>query len=189
MSEEDQFQISKKRKFIADGVFRAEIHQFFTRALVGAGYSGLTVKQVGKKLQIRVKVVNKIAALGPNGQRGNEFEALIQKRFGFPDNHIQIIFELNRNKAISAAAQVEYLKAKLIQKAPVRSAAMFIIRSVMRNNDVKGCEVIISGKLRQQRAKVMKYKGGYLISTGEPKRNYIDHAIRYIGFPQGIMGL
>ena len=35
----------------------------------------------------------------------------------------------------------------------------------------------------------MKYKGGYLISTGEPKRNYIDHAIRYICFPQGVMGL
>lgn len=29
----------------------------------------------------------------------------------------------------------------------------------------------------------MKYKGGYLISTGEPKNNYIDHAIRYVEFP------
>jgi len=66
MSEED-FQISKKRKFVADGVFKAEIHQFFSRSLVGAGYSGITVKQVSKKLQIRVKVVNKVAALGPNG--------------------------------------------------------------------------------------------------------------------------
>lgn len=35
----------------------------------------------------------------------------------------------------------------------------------------------------------MKYKGGYLISTGEPKNNYIDHAIRNILFPQGVMGL
>lgn len=59
----------------------------------------------------------------------------------------------------------------------------------MKVKDVKGCEVIISGKLRQQRAKVMKYKGGYLISTGQPKLDYIDHAIRYISFPQGIIGL
>lgn len=77
-----------------------------------------------------------------------------------------------------------------MQKAPVRSAAMYIIRTVMRGDkDVKGCEVIISGKLRQQRAKVMKYKGGYLISTGKPKDHYIDHAIRYISFPQGVIGL
>eukprot|EP00178_Gracilaria_changii_P013987 TRINITY_DN39688_c0_g1_i1.p1 TRINITY_DN39688_c0_g1~~TRINITY_DN39688_c0_g1_i1.p1 ORF type:complete len:109 (-),score=17.63 TRINITY_DN39688_c0_g1_i1:47-373(-) len=66
---------------------------------------------------------------------------------------------------------------------------MFIIRNVMKVKDVKGCEVIISGKLRQQRAKVMKYKGGYLISTGQPKNDYIDHAIRYISFPQGVIGL
>lgn len=35
----------------------------------------------------------------------------------------------------------------------------------------------------------MKYKGGYLISTGQPKNDYIDHAIRYISFPQGVIGL
>ena len=29
----------------------------------------------------------------------------------------------------------------------------------------------------------MKYKGGYLISTGNPKLDYIDHAIRCISFP------
>lgn len=50
MSAEEQQLISKKRKFVADGVFKAEIHQFFSRALVGAGYSGLTVKQTNKKL-------------------------------------------------------------------------------------------------------------------------------------------
>jgi len=36
-----------------------------------------------------------------------------------------------------------------MQKAPVRSAAQYIIRGVLRVDGVKGCEVIISGKLRQ----------------------------------------
>ncbi len=175
--------INKKKKFVADGVFKAEVHEFFTRALVGSGYSGLTIKNTVKRIIITVRVVNKKVALGANGVRGNEFEALIEKRFGFRAGHVSINFENIRNKSISAAAQVELLKAKLMQKAPVRSAAQFIIRSVLRIKDVKGCEVIISGKLRQQRAKVMKYKGGYLISTGQPKNDYIDHAIRYISFP------
>lgn len=38
-------EISKKRAFVADGVFKAEIHQFFARALVGSGYSGLVIKK------------------------------------------------------------------------------------------------------------------------------------------------
>ena len=52
-------QINKKKKFVADGVFRAEIHEFFERALVGAGYSGLSVKNTVKRIIITIKVVNK----------------------------------------------------------------------------------------------------------------------------------
>merc|ERR1712150_407386 len=52
-----------------------------------------------------------------------------------------------------------------------------------------GCEVIVSGKMRVQRAKVMKYKGGYLISTGNPKDEFIDTAIRHVFFKQGIIGV
>ncbi|KAF3828403.1 hypothetical protein GH733_001900 [Mirounga leonina] len=36
-------QISKKRKFVADGVFRAELNEFFTRELAEDGYSGAEV--------------------------------------------------------------------------------------------------------------------------------------------------
>ena len=46
-----------------------------------------------------------------------------------------------------------------------------------------------SGKLRQQRAKSMKFKDGYLIHTGEPKRIFIDSAVRHIELRQGIMGV
>ncbi|KAG6733314.1 hypothetical protein I3843_01G211700 [Carya illinoinensis] len=44
----------------------------------------------------------------------------------------------------------------------------------------KGCEVIISGKLRAQRAKSMKFKDGYMISSGQPVKEYIDSAVRHV---------
>merc|ERR1711957_607394 len=59
----------------------------------------------------------------------------------------------------------------------------------MGENGAKGCEVIISGKLRAQRAKAMKFKDGYLISTGEPKRHYIDEAVRHVAMRQGMIGI
>merc|ERR1712066_566661 len=71
----------------------------------------------------------------------------------------------------------------------VRSAALSIINTVMKFGDATGCEVIISGKMRVQRAKVMKYKSGYLISTGQPKLDYIDTAVRHCFFKQGIIGV
>merc|ERR1711957_263981 len=56
-------------------------------------------------------------------------------------------------------------------------------------NGAKGCEGIVSGKLRAQRAKAMKFKDGYLISTGEPKRHYIDEAVRHVAMRQGMIGI
>lgn len=181
--------ISKKKKFIADGVFKSEVHEFFSRAITAAGYAGLSIKNVAKQIVITVKVVNKKDALGENGVKANELEVFVEKRFGFPPGRVQILFETIRDKSLCAAAQAEYLKVKLTNGAPVRSAAMFILRNVCRKDIVKGCEVIVSGKLRQQRAKTMKYKQGYLISTGQPKNDFIDVAIRHVFFTQGMMGI
>merc|ERR1712129_460949 len=59
----------------------------------------------------------------------------------------------------------------------------------MGENGAKGVEVIISGKLRAQRAKAMKFRQGYLISTGEPKKHYIDEAVRHVAMRQGMLGI
>ncbi|XP_065619346.1 small ribosomal subunit protein uS3y-like [Quercus suber] len=47
-------------------------------------------------------------------------------------------------------------------------------------NGVKGCEVIVSGRLRAQRAKSMKFKDGYMISSGQPVKEYIDSGRVYL---------
>lgn len=52
-----------------------------------------------------------------------------------------------------------------------------------------GAECIISGKLGQQRAKSMKYRAGYIISTGQPKNDFVDVAVRHCFFKQGMIGV
>jgi len=53
----------------------------------------------------------------------------------------------------------------------------------------KGCEVIVSGKLRAARAKAMKFSDGYLIHSGQPTKDYIDYAVRHVLLRQGVLGL
>merc|ERR1711963_872914 len=56
-------------------------------------------------------------------------------------------------------------------------------------NGATGCEVIVSGKLRAQRAKVMKFRDGYFISTGDPKNYYIQESVRHVLMRQGVLGV
>jgi len=41
-------------------------------------------------------------------------------------------------------------------------------------------QVIVSGKLRAARAKSMKFKDGYMVSSGQPTKEYIDAAVRHV---------
>lgn len=50
-------QISKKRKFVADGVFRAELNEFFTRELAEEGYSGCDVRVTHARTEVRQTIV------------------------------------------------------------------------------------------------------------------------------------
>eukprot|EP00983_Pelagomonas_calceolata_P084117 1156298-Pelagomonas_calceolata.AAC.3 len=63
-----------------------------------------------------------------------------------------------------------------------------VLRYVMESG-AKGCEVIVSGKLRAARAKAMKFKDGYMVSSGEPTRTYIDSAVRHVLLRQGVLGI
>merc|ERR1712125_96102 len=144
---------------------------------------------MGARTDITVRVVTKDDTSKDFQRKHNELTSLIQKRYGFEDNHVNIKFDPIRNKGQCASAQAEMLKTKLLKGIAVRSAALSIINSVIRFGGAIGCEVIVSGKMRVQRAKVMKYKSGYLISTGQPKLEYIDTAIRHCFFKQGIIGV
>merc|ERR1711993_100366 len=58
-----------------------------------------------------------------------------------------------------------------------------------RRGQAIGCEVIVSGKVRGQRAKAQKYAQGYQVSTGQPKYDFIDQAVRSVELRQGVLGL
>lgn len=59
-----------------------------------------------------------------------------------------------------------------------------ILRFIMESG-AKGCEVVVSGKLRGQRAKSMKFVDGLMIHSGEPTNDYVDCATRHVLLRQG----
>ncbi len=59
-----------------------------------------------------------------------------------------------------------------------------VLRFIMESG-AKGCEVVVSGKLRGQRAKSMKFVDGLMIHSGEPINDYVDTAVRHVLLRQG----
>jgi small subunit ribosomal protein S3e len=187
-------QRNTKKKFVADGVFRAEVNELLQEALGDFGFAGIEVNFTRSSTEVRVLVSKFNDLMDEKKQSGikiKELQGLIEQRFGFnqtPDHKFVLIAKKTTHMGINAQEQADYLKKRLLLGVPVRTAAMNVIRQMLLKG-AKGCECIISGKLRQQRAKTMKFRDGYMIHSGQPKKTYIDVAVRHIELRQGIMGV
>lgn len=49
--------------------------------------------------------------------------------------------------------------------------------------------MVVSGKLRGQRAKSMKFVDGLMIHSGDPCNDYVDTATRHVLLRQGVLGI
>jgi len=183
--------INTKKKFVADGVFQAELNEFLERTLGMEGYAGIEIRATSMSTEIRIKATKAKEILEKSGRKVRELKSLIEKRYNFNDvdNKVDLsIKPLPYARELCAPAQAENLKYKLLGGTPVRLAANNILASVMRRGGAIGCEIIISGKIRGQRAKSQKYKQGYIVSTGQPKLEFVDVAVRHVELRQGILG-
>lgn len=126
--------------------------------------------------------------LGEKGRRIRELTAVVQKRFGFPVNTVELYAEKVAARGLCAIAQCESLRYKLIGGLAVRRACYGVLRFIMESG-ANGCEVIVSGKLRGQRAKSMKFVDGFMVHSGFPTREYIDSAVTHVHLRQGVLGI
>uniref|UniRef100_A0A674HBC3 Ribosomal protein S3 n=1 Tax=Taeniopygia guttata TaxID=59729 RepID=A0A674HBC3_TAEGU len=113
-------QISKKRKFVADGIFKAELNEFLTRELAEDGYSGVEVRVTPTRTEIIILATRTQNVLGEKGRRIRELTAVVQKRFGFPEGSVELYAEKVATRGLCAIAQAESLRYKLLGGLAVR---------------------------------------------------------------------
>ena len=152
------------------------------------GYAGVEVRVTPIRTEIIIKATKTQDVLGEKGQRIRELTSVIQKRFNFADGALEMFAERVSNRGLCAQTQAESLKFKLLGGLAVRKACYGVLRFVMESG-AKGCAVAVSGKVRGQRAKTMKYNDGYMIKSGHAAKEYIDFAYRHLLMKQGILGV
>jgi small subunit ribosomal protein S3e len=178
--------ISKKRKFIKQGLFFAEINEFLRRMLAEDGYAGVQIKPTPQATQvvIRCTKTNEVVAKIPYIQK------LLQLRWKFDsEDNIKVFAEKVQPRGLSARAQAQSICYKLKGGLAVRRACYGVLKFIMDNGAAKGVQIIISGKLRGARAKAMKFKEGYMICSGHAKNAYITEAVEHVLLRQGTIGV
>lgn len=178
-------QVSKKKKLIKDGIFFAEINEFLRRYLAEEGYAGVEIKPKPECTQVVIKctktadVVKKIP----------EIQKCLQLRHNMPESGLRVFAERVSPRGLSARAQAQSICYKLKNGVAVRRACYGVLKYIMDNGQAKGVQIIISGKLRGARAKAMKFKEGFMISSGNATNEYIVEAVEHVLLRSGTIGV
>ncbi|KAL3089936.1 hypothetical protein niasHS_006388 [Heterodera schachtii] len=180
--------ITKKRKAVQDGIFKAELNNFLMKELAEDGYSGVEVRRAPSRTEVIIMATRTQSVLGERGKRIRELTALVQKRFGYSAGQIELYAEKVSSRGLCAVAQCESLRYKLVGGLAVRRACYGVLRFIMESS-ARGCEIVVSGKLRGQRAKAMKFVDGVMIHSGNPVTEYIQEAVRHVQMRQGVLGI
>lgn len=85
--------VSKKRKVINDGLFYAELNEFFQRELGEDGYAGCEVRVTPMRTEIVIRATRTQNVLGEKGRRIRELTSFVQKRFNFPEGNVELYAE------------------------------------------------------------------------------------------------
>ena len=148
----------------------------------------MEVRDSPMRTDIIVRATRPQDVLGDKGRRIRELASMVQKRFNFAEGQVELLAERVANRALCAEAQAESIRFKLLGGLAVRRACNGVIKGVMEEG-AKGCEVIVTGKLRGGRAKAMKFREGYMIKTGHSNTIYVKEAVRHVLMRQGALGV
>merc|ERR1739847_238790 len=133
--------VSKKRKFVADGVFKAELNEFLTRELAEDGYSGVEVPVAPTKTEIIIMATRTQNVLGEKGRRIRELTQVVQKRFNFPENSVELYAEKLRGQR---AKSMKFVDGLMIHSGdPCNDYVDTACRHVLLRQGVLGIKVKI----------------------------------------------
>lgn len=115
-------------KGVLDGVFYAELSEFFTRELSSEGYSGCEVRAAHARTEIIIRATHTQEVLGEKGRRIRELTALVQKRFKFGEGAVELYAEKVRKADRSIGIVFNVMVA-----SPHRSRTVVYLLSLSAN--------------------------------------------------------
>ena len=178
--------MSVVKHFITDSIKRTEIDEFLQKKLERAGYGGVTISKTPLGTHIVVYAMRPGLVIGRGGETIRELASILEEKFKVSNPQISVSeIEIPELNAYVVASRVA---GALQRGVHFRRAGFWSLNQVMEAGAL-GAEIVISGKLRTERARYEKFKAGYLVKCGDPSIKYMQRAEVHVQLKPGIFGV
>jgi small subunit ribosomal protein S3 len=178
--------VSVVKHFIEESVKKAEIDEFLRNEFERAGYGGVDITKTPLGTHIVIYVMRPGIVIGRGGETIKRLAEVLEEKFQLPSPQISVAeMEIPELNAYVIAARVA---SALKRGVHYRRAGFWALNRIMEAGAL-GAEIIISGKLRSDRARYEKFRAGYLPKSGEPVTKYLRKAEMHVQLKPGISGV
>jgi small subunit ribosomal protein S3 len=174
------------KHFVTESIKKTEIDEFLQKKLERAGYGGVTISKTPLGTHMVIYAMRPGLVIGRGGESIKELASILEEKFQVSNPQISVSeIEIPELNAYVVASRV----ASALQRGiHFRRAGFWALNQVM-DAGALGAEIVISGKLRTERARFEKFRAGYLARCGEPALKYVRRAEVHVQLKPGIFGI
>ncbi|HIE18859.1 TPA: 30S ribosomal protein S3 [Candidatus Bathyarchaeota archaeon] len=178
--------MSSTKHFVEDSIKKAGVDEFLWKEFERAGYGGVDITRTPLGTNIVVYAMRPGIIIGRGGTTIKNLARTLEEKFDLPNPQISVaeieVPELN------ARVMASRIASALRRDVHFRRAGFWALSRIMEAGAM-GAEIIISGKLRTERARSEKFRDGYLPKSGDPAIKYVRTAVTHVQLKPGIFGV
>jgi small subunit ribosomal protein S3 len=174
------------KRFITESIKKTEIDEFLQKKLERAGYGGVDLSKTPLGTHVVIYAMRPGIVIGRGGETIKDLATTLEENFKLSNPQISVSeIEVPEFNAFVVASRV----ASALQRGVhFRRAGFWALNQVM-DAGALGAEIVISGKLRTERARFEKFRAGYFPRCGEPALKYMKKAEAHVQLKPGIIGV
>ncbi|KAK1347306.1 ribosomal protein S3 [Hamiltosporidium tvaerminnensis] len=175
-------------RFIQSGIKYAEINEFLSKELREEGFSSMSMNSYNLPIQITIRALKTHEIAGDKKTRIKALQSVIAQRLNVQETDVVIALESVQNKGLCPFIQADSIRQKIQANIPFKRAVNGAIRTI-KEAGAQGVMVVVSGKLKGQRAKSVKFSDGVLLHSGQPCEDYVRKGFTSILLKTGVIGI
>ncbi|MEM2925254.1 MAG: 30S ribosomal protein S3 [Methanocellales archaeon] len=175
-----------EKKFVQEGLRKAQMSEYFMKQLNRAGYGGLNVNRTPMGTQITIYAEKPGMVIGKSGKTIHKLTTDMEQLFKIDNPQIDVQ-EVSKPE-LNAQTMANRLASALERGWYFRKAGHSTVQRIM-DAGALGCEVIISGKLTGPRKRREKFVRGKILHAGKPAEENVMVGYAQAIKKQGVLGV
>ncbi|MCY3413775.1 MAG: 30S ribosomal protein S3 [Candidatus Heimdallarchaeota archaeon] len=162
------------------------LDEYFKENLGSAEYAYLDYQNTAQQSRVTIYANRVGLAIGKRGKNIKMLSAGVREILN--EQNVQLEVESLEDPEKFATVMAYRLASSLERGRHFRRTAYGAIRRIMASGAL-GCEILISGKITSQRARVESFREGYVAKTGDVVNKYVSEGKVKAKIKRGILGI